>query len=372
MKEIGIYIHIPFCRQKCFYCDFISYPNKNGLIKTYIDAVKKEIKSIKNRTKDSIVTTIYIGGGTPSYIDANHIIELLQEVKQNYIIDKNVEITIEVNPGTITKEKLERYKNAGINRLSIGLQETDNKLLKQIGRIHTYEDFLKTYKMARKVGFNNVNVDLMIGLPNQNIKNVEKSLNEIINLNPEHISVYSLIIEEGTVIKKEISDGKLQLPDERTEREEYWLVKNKLEEVGYTHYEISNYSKKGFESKHNLNCWNQKEYLGFGVAAHSYFNLERYSNVEDIVQYIEGAKYIVHEKQNRSITMKEYMLLGLRKIDGIKISEFKNIFVDNPIIIFKNELNELVESKLIEIDLDNIRLTKKGIDLANFVWEKFV
>ena len=360
MKEIGIYIHIPFCKQKCFYCDFISYPNKNELIKEYIETVKKEIESIKKRAENSIVTTIYIGGGTPSYIEEIHIVDLLQTIKQNYNIDNNAEITIEVNPGTATKEKLEKYKSVGINRLSIGLQETENKLLKQIGRIHTYEEFLKTYKLARGVGFNNINVDLMIGLPDQTLQNIEESLNRIINLNPEHISIYSLIVEDKTPIKEKIEKGELKLPPEEIERKEYWLVKNKLEEAGYKHYEISNFAKKGRESKHNLNCWNQEEYLGFGVAAHSYFNLERYSNVENIEEYIKGSSYIIHEKQTKEMAMKEYMMLGLRKIDGIKISKFKNKFVDNPIIIFKKELNELVEKELLEIDL------------ANAVWEEFV
>lgn len=372
MKEIGLYIHIPFCKKKCSYCDFISFANKNNLIKDYIKALKKEIQFNKNRAVDYIIDTIYIGGGTPSYIDEKYVVELLEEIKQNYNIDGAAEITIEVNPGTVNKEKLEAYKNAGINRLSIGLQETENSILKQIGRIHTFEKFLETFNIAREVGFNNINVDLMIGIPNQGIKNIKESLKRIIALKPEHISVYSLIVEEGTPIKKLIERGDFKLPPEEIERQEYWLVKKKLEEAGYKHYEISNFAKEDFQSKHNLNCWNQKEYLGFGVAAHSYFNLERYSNIESIEEYIKGAKYIVHEKQTKDAEMKEYMLLGLRKIDGVKISGFKNKFIENPIGIFKNELNELVEKKLIEIDLDNIRLTKKGIDLANIVWEKFV
>ena len=372
MKDLGIYIHIPFCKKKCSYCDFISYSNKNELIKQYIQAIKKEIEKNKNRASNCIITTIYLGGGTPSYIDSSYITKILQTVKQNYNIDKNVEITIEVNPGTATRENLQTYKNNGINRLSIGLQETDNTLLKQIGRIHTYEEFIETYKLARDVGFNNINVDLMIGLPNQTMLNVEKSLEKVIDLNPEHISVYSLIVEEGTPIERKISCGELILPNEELERKEYWLVKKELEEAGYNHYEISNFAKENLESKHNLNCWNQKEYLGFGVAAHSYFNLERYSNVEKIEDYINKQEYIVQEKQNEEIKMKEYMLLGLRLIDGIKISNFKNKFGDNPIIVFKNELNKLVAEDLLEVDLDNIKLTTKGIDLANVVWEEFV
>ena len=372
MKELGIYIHIPFCKKKCEYCDFISYSNKNNFIEQYIENLKKEIIKNSKKAKEYTVTTIYIGGGTPSYINSSFIVQIIEVIKENYNVEKNAEITIEVNPGTVTIDKLEDYKKAGINRLSIGLQETNNSLLKLIGRIHTYEDFLETFKLARKVGFDNINVDLMIGLPEQTIANVASSLNKIIDLNPEHISVYSLIVEEGTAIEKKINNGELKLPEEEKERQEYWKVKEKLEETGYKHYEISNFAKKGYESKHNLNCWYQKEYLGFGTAAHSYFKNTRYSNVENLEEYIKGKEYIIHETQNEEDKQKEYMLLGLRKIEGVKISEFKNKFQNNPIIIYKKELNKLVEEDLLEVDLDNIRLTKKGIDLANIVWEEFV
>lgn len=372
MKELGLYIHIPFCKQKCKYCDFISFSNKTNYVERYIEALKKETIKNKNNLKCFEITTIYFGGGTPSYIDSFYILEVLNTIKQNYRLKENAEITIEVNPGTIDEDKLKSYFNAGINRLSIGLQTTNNDLLKLIGRIHTYEEFLHTYNVARKVGFKNINVDLMIGLPKQKIDDVEKSLEELIILNPEHISVYSLIVEEGTLIEKEINDGILKLPDEQLERKEYWLVKTMLENAGYKHYEISNFGKIGFESKHNLNCWDQKEYLGFGLAAHSYLNKTRYSNEEDIDKYLNNNKIIMHEVQDKKTEEKEYMLLGLRKIDGIKISEFKNKFVDSPIYLFRNELNKLVEEDLLEVDINSIKLTNKGIDLANIVWEEFI
>ena len=384
MKELGIYVHIPFCKQKCNYCDFISYCDKNELVEQYIKALKQEIKNNSSKIKDSEISTIYIGGGTPSYINSQYIKEILETIKQNYNISKNVEITIEVNPGTVTKEKLTNYYENGINRISIGLQSCNNNLLKMIGRIHTYEEFLDTYNLAREVGFKNINVDLMIGLPNQTLEDVKTSLEKIISLNPEHISVYSLIVEEGTLIEKKIEKGELKLPNEKIERKEYWLVKDTLENFGYKHYEISNFAKKEYESKHNLNCWEQKEYFGFGASAHSYINGTRYSNTESIEEYINqemrnvqcevgtDGLYIVHEIQNEEEQKKEYMLLGLRKIDGIKISKFKNKFGSNPIMEFRNELNKLSQEKLIEIDLDNIKLTKKGIDLANIVWEEFV
>ena len=374
-KEIGIYVHIPFCKQKCYYCDFVSYSNKDGKIKDYVEAVKKEIElqNIKSQ-----ITTIYIGGGTPSYINSKYIKEIIEEIKKKNV-SKEAEITIEVNPGTVDIEKMKDYKEIGINRLSIGLQSSKNKLLKQIGRIHDFEQFLETYKMARKVGFKNINVDLMLGLPKQRITDLKESLEKIIELRPEHISVYSLIIEENTPIANKIEKGELELPDEETERNMYWYVKNTLELNGYNHYEISNFAKKGYESKHNVNCWNQQEYIGIGAAAHSYRDITRYSNVEDIEEYIRNIKKenlernrIIHEIQKEDDTKKEYMLLGLRKIAGIKISEFKNRFKDNPIYLYRNELNKLVEEKLVVVDEDNIRLTNKGIDLANLVWEEFV
>ena len=279
MKEIGIYIHIPFCIKKCEYCDFVSYCNKEKYVPQYINALKKEIKN--NINKEYKITTIYIGGGTPSSIEENYIADIIETIKLNMNDEnlknfENIEVTIEVNPGTVTEKKLKTYKEIGINRLSIGLQETHDELLKSIGRIHTYEEFLKTYNLARKIGFNNINVDLIIALPNQTIQDIKENLEKIIKLNPEHISVYSLILEEGTPFYNKYNENKIKLPDEELERNMYWYVKNTLENNGYMHYEISNFSKKGFESKHNMNCWNQEEYLGFGVAAHSYNNKTRY------------------------------------------------------------------------------------------------
>ncbi len=410
-RELGIYIHIPFCQHKCDYCDFISFSNKQDFIENYVEAVKKEIYNyFKDKTflETYTVTTIYIGGGTPSYIDSKYICEIMEvlekNLKQNKVKFEDMEITIEVNPGTVNKEKLEQYKKAKINRLSIGLQSTNNKILKEIGRIHTYEQFLETYQMAKQVGFDNINVDLMIGLPNQTIEDIKTSLNEVIQLNPTHISVYSLIVEEGTVIAKKIQNNQLQEMDEELERNMYWYVKNTLELNGYTHYEISNFAKEGKESKHNLNCWRQKEYIGIGLAAHSYLNYVRYTNTSEMNQYItrmihlnrqivndilelsnhkektsleEHEKnietvYEIEEVQDVEDRKKEYMLLGLRTIEGVSISKFKEKYIDNPIFLYRKELEKLVEEKLVMIDGDYIKLTNKGLDLANLVWEEFV
>ena len=395
-REIGIYIHIPFCLKKCNYCDFISYENKLDIQEKYINNLKQEIYSQRDIIKNSNVTTIYIGGGTPSIIESKYILEIIEYLK-NYIDRsnfENIETTIEVNPGTVTEQKLKDYHDVGINRLSIGLQAVQDELLKMLGRIHNYEQFLETYNMAKKVGFKNINVDLMIGLPEQSIGDVKESIDKILELKPEHVSVYSLIVEDGTKISKLIENGVYSLPDEELERMEYSYVKNKLELVGYEHYEISNFAKEGYYSKHNLNCWKQMEYLGFGVSAHSYYENVRFSNTEDLNTYINASSQdfeefnfknlynkiesdksklkIIQEIQNIEDKKKEYMLLGLRTLKGVSISEFKQKFGENPIYLFRKELEKLVNEDLLRVDLDNIMLTRKGLDLANLVWEEFV
>lgn len=374
MKELGIYIHIPFCKRKCAYCDFISFSGHQKLIEPYINSLISEIKNYKIDKENYVIKTIYFGGGTPSFIDSKYIVEILDTIKAKFNILENVEITIEVNPGTVDELKLKDYYNAGINRISFGLQSTRSELLKLVGRIHSYSSFLEAYNLARKIGFKNINIDLMIGLPVQILEDVQKDLERIIELKPEHISVYSLIVEEGTRIEEKIKNKELYLPSEELERKMYWEVKKKLEEAGYVHYEISNYSKPGLESKHNIACWNQEEYLGFGLAAHSYINNKRYSNTIDFDEYFdwpENSK-IIHEKQTKEDKQKEFMLLGLRKIEGIKISDFKNKFIENPIYLYRESLNKLTTQGLIEIDIDSIKLTDKGIDLANLVWEEFI
>lgn len=369
-KEIGVYVHIPFCKRKCYYCDFISFCEKDELQEKYINTVIQEIEDFFNLNKNVKIKTIYIGGGTPSFIDGKYIEKIMNTFNKEGV----VEATIEVNPGSASLEKLKKYKECGINRLSIGLQSTEDRLLKKIGRIHNYNDFLATYNLAREVGFDNINVDLMIGLPGQTIEDVKSSLNKVINLNPSHISVYSLIVEENTIIYNLIEQNKIVLPDEELERNMYWYVKNYLELGGYEHYEISNFAKNGKKSLHNLDCWNQKEYVGFGASAHSYLNRKRFCNIGVLEEYIKDFKNTkeVQEVQSFYETKQEYMLLGLRKIKGVCISDFKNKFGENPIFLFKNELNKLIEEDLLEITTNNIKLTNKGLDFANLVWEEFV
>lgn len=387
-KNVGIYIHIPFCKHKCRYCDFKSYSGKEAFIENYIKWVNAELIMVgdgnkldyeKGLDKLAMIDTIYIGGGTPSYIESRYIVQLLETIRNHYTLIENPEITIEVNPGTVTKEKLQDYVKSGVNRISIGLQSNKDLLLKQLGRIHTYKEFEQAFQMTREAGFQNINVDLMIGLPKQSLEDVQDALDKIIAYQPEHISVYSLIVEEGTPLYSDVTEGKVELPSEELERCMYWKVKEMLEKSGYIHYEISNFAKEGYASKHNMNCWNQEEYIGIGAAAHSYTNHVRFSNVDTIEQYIKNFEeghdednLIFHEKQNPKSMMQEYMILSLRKIEGVKIQDFKNKFAKNPIYLYRRELEKLVNEELIEIDGDYIRLTKKGLDFANIVWEEFV
>ena len=387
-ENLGIYIHIPFCKKKCKYCDFVSFENmEDSIYEKYINKLLNEIDDIFNKDSKKYkeinysfinsrsIDTIYIGGGTPSYIDEKFIGKILKKIKEKFNVLENAEITIEINPGTVNKEKLEYYKCIGINRLSIGLQTTQNRLLNLIGRIHTYEEFLEVYKLARECGLKNINVDLMLALPTQTMDELVESLIKVINLKPEHISLYSLILEENTVLEKEISSGNLKLLSEEMERKMYWKTKRLLEKNKYIQYEISNFSREGYKSKHNENCWNQNEYLGFGIAAHSYINNTRYSNTNKLNEYLE--KYIddvysVQEKQTKEDKIKEYMILKLRTIEGIKISEFEQKFGINLFLAFRFEIEKLVNQGLIEIDLDNIFLTQKGLDFANIVYEEFI
>lgn len=387
-KEIGLYIHIPFCRQKCYYCDFVSYANKYEIVERYIKCLKKEIIQYANENKIMsehglepryVIKTIYIGGGTPSSIDEIYIVNLLQTVKENFEVKKDAEITIEVNPGTVNKEKLEVYKETGINRLSIGLQAVQDEILKNIGRIHTYKDFENTYEYAREVGFDNINVDLMIDLPNQTLEDVKESVKTIINLKPEHISVYSLILEENTKMYEMINSKVVSIAPDDTERQMYWYVKETLEKNKYIQYEISNFARAGFESKHNMDCWKQNEYIGVGVNASSFMEDKRYSNIPELETYIENIEngtpnknLILEEILDEESKMNEFMMLGLRKIDGVNIKDFEQKFNTNPIMKYCKILDKLSHEGLIEVDANNIKLSKKGIDLANLVWEEFI
>ena len=277
------------------------------------------------------------------------------------------------------KNKLEKYYEYGINRISIGLQTSNDQILKLIGRIHTFEQYEQTINIAREVGFTNINSDIIIGLPTQTIYDVEDTINKLIELELTHISVYSLIVEDGTKIEKMLSNNEITLPDEEIERYMYWFAKRKLEQNGFIHYEISNFSKPGFQSQHNLDCWKQKEYLGFGTAAASYENKTRYANTSCLEDYIlniekdEGFKNIkIEEKQSKQSEMNEYVILGLRKLEGINTVAFKKKFGKDLFEEYKEQFNQLIQEELLVFDVNYIKLSKKGLDLANIVWREFM
>lgn len=354
----SIYIHIPFCKKKCLYCDFNSFDNKDDMIDDYISALKKEIIFYNLKNLD----TIYIGGGTPSYIDSKKIMEILA------ILPKAREVTIEMNPCTVNMEKLDDYKRAGINRISIGLQTTKDNILKEIGRVHSFYEFKSAYEMIRKAGFNNVNVDLMFGLPSQILEDLKESVDYLVSINPEHISCYSLILH---------NDIFKHLPSDGEEREMYYYIKDKLKSAGYKHYEISNFAKNGFESKHNLAYWNQMEYAGVGAGASSYIEKIRYTNESDLRKYIslvneKFSQRYIEEKQNSEDTLREYIILRLRLIDGLNINDVNLKFNINLEENFKKEINNLKNKDLIEIVNGNLKLTDKGLDFANVVWREFL
>lgn len=372
-KEFSIYIHIPFCISKCNYCDFNSFSNCDELIDKYIEKLIEDIQLSKYFSdENNICKTIYIGGGTPSYINEKYIKQILETIKNKYNIDKDVEITIECNPSSINEDKLKTYFDIGINRISIGLQSTNNSILKIIGRKHTFEMFLEKYNLVRKIGFNNINVDLMIGLPTQTLIDIKNDLEKVISLKPTHISSYSLIIYENTKIYDDIYINKYSIPSDEEERSMYYLLQDNLKEAGYNQYEISNFSKPGYESKHNTMCWKQKEYIGFGAGAHSFIQNKRMYFEENINKYINSKKMIIEEILSKKDLMKEYMIIGFRMLDGINKKEFEIKFKEKVDEVFEEEIKKLSNLELISVTNNNIKLTKKGIDFANIVWEEFI
>lgn len=373
MRQYSIYIHIPFCVAKCNYCDFNSYANSEEYIEKYVESLIKEIDNDNSFSKLDICRTIYIGGGTPSYISSKYIVKVLEHIFRKYNVASDSEITIEQNPSSITKEKLQDYYKARVNRLSIGLQSTNDRLLQNIGRKHSYDMFLEKYNLARDVGFDNINVDLMLGLPNSTLDDVKQDITNVIALNPEHISCYSLILYDNVPLYRMIESKVYSLPNEDVERQMYYTVKKYLQEASYIHYEISNFSKVKKESKHNMMCWNQYEYIGFGAGAHSFVNGIRFKNEDDIQKYIMDNRSCVLENMDKEQLMNEYMLLGLRLIDGIDAKRFKQLYNEDMFEYFKLQLNYLQKEGYINIQKgDKLQLTDKGIDFNNIVCQQFI
>ncbi len=381
-KEISIYIHIPFCKSKCFYCDFTSNANcPDEIIKNYIDALCQEILSYAEIISQRKVKTIYIGGGTPSFIDSKYIERILETIYM--LTDKSCieEITIEVNPCTLTKEKSDKYYEIGINRISLGLQTIYDDILKTIGRKHSYSDFIAALNFLNASGFKNISCDLIYPLPGLNIKLFEEELDKIINLkdtyNIKHISIYNLEVHEGTKLDFLLKEKYIALCDEDEEYEMRETLNNKLNDAGYKKYEISNYSLPGYESKHNLTYWNQNEYLGFGINASSYINGTRYTNIRDMDKYIFNvnskiAVSNIEEEQDTLSQMKEYIILNLRKSSGILKNNFTRKFDKDIYGIFNTELQNLINAKLLIDNGEYIKLSKRGEEVANIVWEKFI
>lgn len=367
MNKLALYVHIPFCKQKCKYCDFTSFENMEDKIDMYVDALVKEIISYKEKTKNYIVTSVYFGGGTPSFIDEKYIERVFYEISSNYNLLDDIEVTIECNPGTVTLEKLKKYREIGVNRISFGVQVFQDRLLKEIGRVHSVDNAINGFYMAREAGFNNISLDLMFGLPNQSIDDVDETLDKFIELNPEHISTYSLKIEEKTVFGKLYDEGKLKLPDENEEREMYYLIKEKLRENGYCHYEISNFSKLGFESRHNTAYWKRQDYLGFGLGASSCFEGTRFSNTGNFNGYVRDFEGSIGEKEilTKEDIESEEVILGLRMLNGI----------DEEVICrekWSRSVEKLVNAGLIINENGKVKLTDKGLDLANQVFVEFI
>jgi oxygen-independent coproporphyrinogen-3 oxidase len=404
-RDLGLYIHIPFCEKKCDYCDFLSATATDEIKREYFTALLTEIKSYRHKTEGYIVPTIFFGGGTPSCVDAAYIQDIMGVVSDIFCIDRHrLEATIEVNPGTITEEKLIIYRQAGINRLSFGLQSADNHELKLLGRIHSYEQFEENYHLARKAGFKNINVDLMSALPGQTLQSWENTLNTVINLKPEHVSAYSLMIEEGTKfydLYQDTNRSKMELPDEDTDRLIYHRTKEILETKGYYRYEISNYAKIGHECCHNSSYWIGTDYLGFGIGASSLLNGARYSNMQSIKQYIQLCKEfrnkqkqskmhdVINEmhgnmnedpigiRRNYEILstedrMEEFMYLGLRMCAGVSKNGFFQRFGTEIETVYATIFEQLIKNNLLTIDGDMIRLTDFGIDISNTVLSDFL
>lgn len=373
MKETSLYIHIPFCKQKCFYCDFPSYARKDELIKDYIFALCKEIEE---KCKEYKIRSLFVGGGTPTYLNEEELEKLMDTIKGLDFI-ANAEKSIECNPGTVNEKKLTIMKNGGINRLSFGLQTTNDKLLKSIGRIHNFEEFKRNYYLARKIGFKNINIDMMFGLPKQTVKDWIASLEEIVKLNPEHISAYGLIIEEGTAFYKLYEEDKLLLPLEEAERTMYNEGRKFLIESGYHQYEISNYAKEGKECFHNKVYWRCEDYIGVGSSASSFVENKRTKNLNNLEEYIKeinkNEKTFEEEHENTiEDNMEEFMFMGLRMIEGIDEVEFENRFGIGIDDLYKAVIDKNIKKGLLIRKGGKIYLSQVGIELSNVVMSDMI
>lgn len=369
MSEISLYIHIPFCKSKCLYCDFLSYAHKEDKADAYINALINEIKGFKT---DSTVKTIFIGGGTPSAIDYKYIVQIMDTIFSLYNVDKNAEITIEANPGTVDIEKLSAYRKCGINRISFGVQAWQTKHLKTIGRIHTINEVISSVKEARSVGFENINCDLMFSLPQQTCEDFLESIERVTALGITHISAYSLIIEEGTPLYDMYESGRIPPIDEDKDRKMYHEGIKLLAKKGYMQYEISNFAKSGYECRHNLVYWYRGEYKGFGLGAASLIGEKRLKNTEDFTQYLNGTTITETETLTTADKQEEFMFLGLRCNRGISENAFYKAFGTDVDAVYGTQLKKLAADGLIIRENGRIYLTDRGFDIANMIFVEFM
>ena len=410
--KLELYVHIPFCVKKCAYCDFLSAPADAQERTLYIEALTREIRSRKSDYEMYQVSTVFLGGGTPSVLETDDIGGIFRALLDSFDIAKDAEITMEVNPGTVTEEKAAAWKKYGVNRLSIGLQSVNDDELKMLGRIHTYKEFLRTWKIVRRAGFENVNIDLISAIPGQTLRSWERTLRTVANLKPEHISAYSLIVEAGTPFYEQYRENAEErgedsrkhgstlssgqdylppLPDEDTECEIYKTTEKILAEYGYHRYEISNYAKAGYECRHNLGYWERKEYLGLGLGASSLISECRFHNTNDMEKYLgcyggaagdmqscsqmqSGITDIREDVECLTVEdrMEEFMFLGLRKMEGISMAEFRAAFGKDIRDVYGEQLRKLSGQGLIEVSDERIRLTERGIDISNYVFSEFL
>lgn len=381
-KEIELYIHIPFCVRKCKYCDFLSAPAGEDTIRIYMEALCREIREKSKQYQDYEVSTIFIGGGTPTAVEASWIAKLMENIREYYHVKADAEISMEMNPGTVKDTVLQIYKSAGINRLSIGLQSTEDDELQRLGRIHNYQQFLETYQQVRDAGFQNINVDIMSALPGQTLESYKRSLKRVAELVPlpEHISAYSLIIEEGTPFFDAFEAGTLELPEEETEREMYAFTEQFLKEYGYERYEISNYAQRGKECRHNLGYWQRKNYLGFGIGAASLVENVRFQNGSDLEEYCRKPEESVVEYQTLSVQeqIEETMFLGLRKTEGVSAERFEQIFGVTLEKVYGSVIEKHIQAGLLEWKAVNgmpekyLALTTRGLDVSNYCLADFL
>lgn len=371
-----LYLHIPFCVKKCAYCDFLSFPSGQEIQRQYAKRLMEDIDCMGKEYGDIPVDTIFIGGGTPSVPESRLIVDLMEHVNRAFQISDGAEISMEANPGTVTREKLKEYRRAGINRISFGLQSANDRELKLLGRIHTWAEFLESFALARECGFTNLNIDLMSALPGQTCESWKDTLKRVTDLEPEHISAYSLIIEEGTPFGEKYGseEGRKLLPDEDSEREMYHETKRFLRECGYERYEISNYAKPGRECRHNIGYWTGVPYLGLGLGASSYMNGSRFAVSSDMQQYLEEkpGTFTDVEKLTKKDMEEEFFYVGLRMTAGVSLSEFERRFGMSAEEVYPGLMETFVEEKAAEFRGDRFVLTDYGLDVSNYIMAQFL